>query len=574
MTPSKILCFFFGLLPLTAGAQDACTTAPSGTYELAANAVSVKINTGGDIGFDGNNAGYFVRQPGGGGAHTLFAGALWMFAQRAGGGIQGAAQQYGRGAGYFDYGPGPLTAAGEMVENCADWDRFWPVKRAEVEAFLTNFDPANPDPAAVPASVLSWPGRGNPFFAEANGFTLPDRPQGYAPFVDTDGDGIYNPFAGDYPAFCGTEAAWCIFNDIPQNLDSALPGPLVFEAQLLAYAFTGTDDADPVARTTFYDYQVTNLGTEHALKLRLGHWFDFDVGCFVDDVVGSLPEQNAVYVHNASALDQPACPAGVASFSQPGAVQIAQYVAGERTNADDPLLASVVTLFNPPLGNPAPGIGDPQGATQYYNVADGRWRDSTALTRGGLGYDQPGPVTRFAFDGGPTAAGTDWRGCTDLPVVNFEHRVVMMTRPPDLPPGGKTQFTLAMTTIFDVTMDDDNCPAIGEIAAAAETVRQFHDDGGCERPVITSSRSYPLPAGAFVVSPNPNRGRFTLGSDRDHRLRRLVVTDAAGRVIIDRKISGLSAILVDDANLSPGVHHYRVTTVAGRAAVGKFVVHR
>src|SRR5947199_228921 len=75
------------------------------------------------------------------------------------------------------------------------FDKHFKITREEVESFTADFaaNGSNVDLSSYP-NVKDWPGNGNSISGGAQAHYL-------APFYDLDGDGIYNPQNGDFPAY-------------------------------------------------------------------------------------------------------------------------------------------------------------------------------------------------------------------------------------------------------------------------------------------------------------------------------------------------------------------------------------
>lgn len=189
---------------------------PAGGKFLHGNNVRAYINSGGSLFLKGTKASFEVPAPGQ--AHAIFAQGLWLGALDAGRDLKLAAQTYGLIDGQADYYAGPLGELGTTTaENCRNWDRVWTIFRYQINAHIRDFGDNGEIDNPIP-DIMGWPGKGNPFFEEIYGFELPDTPQGLAPFFDRDGNGIYNPLAGDYPmvrqsATLPEQITWSIFND-------------------------------------------------------------------------------------------------------------------------------------------------------------------------------------------------------------------------------------------------------------------------------------------------------------------------------------------------------------------------
>lgn len=552
-----------------------CESTPTAQIDLAGNAVTARITTGGDLWFDGQDGRYLVTEASNSTSRpsAVFAGGLWLAGRDPGGGLKVAAQQYGRSSGRFDYAPGPLTDQGIPFGECEAWDRFWPITSQEVRDYQIAFDPQNPDISVIPNTILGWPGVGNPHFTEVNGFESPLTPQGLAPFWDEDLDGIYDPMNGDYPLFCGDQAVWCVFNDNVLHEESATPSQLQMEVRLLAYSFNTDDEA--LNQTTFYDYTLINRAQEDLIDFYAGMWIDFDLGCFTDDAFGSIPEDNLVYVHNINEQDTEFCQQGVTSFQTPGVMQIAQVVHSTLAEAPffrDTLLAAAPFILSDQFDGPPQQLG-PTTASEYYNYLQGLWRDGTPITRGGSGYQSGGDVTAYAFDGGSQADGTPWNLCSnDIP--SLDRRSVLSTGPyPPFQPGAVMNFTMAMTTLFNVDQDEAGCPDTDAIVIAARTIKDIYDNN-CTTSVLSSTddASSPTPFN-LIVYPNPTRQQVTFRTERDRTIGTIEFFDALGRPLLRQE--GNSDVLEIDlrsAGLRTGVYLYRHTDREGIITTGKVIL--
>lgn len=134
---------------------------------------------------------------------------------------------------------GPLTGDWPTDSlNAHRWDRFFRVERVLLEAHRDDWADNSVLDNPLP-DIVGRPARGNPHFENQYGFPLPDGD--LAPFVDLNGDGIYNAYDGDYPhpASLDTEILpgeiiWNIFNDAYGNdLDGI---PLKVEIHSTAWA--------------------------------------------------------------------------------------------------------------------------------------------------------------------------------------------------------------------------------------------------------------------------------------------------------------------------------------------------
>ena len=101
-----------------------------------------------------------------------------------------------------DFFAGPITS--DLVQQLQlikkNFDKIWLVKNTEILAHLQDLKDGKLDTPIE--SIMSWPGKGNPFFKQYNGFDFPNldaQNDTFAPFFDADINGNYDPTKGDFP---------------------------------------------------------------------------------------------------------------------------------------------------------------------------------------------------------------------------------------------------------------------------------------------------------------------------------------------------------------------------------------
>ena len=452
---SLLVCLISGM-PIFS--QD-CPVPAAGTY-LNGNNIRALIRCGGSLFFDGNDAQFQVPVPGP--THTIFAQGLWLGAVDPAGNLKLAAQTYGLNSGRSDFYPGPLDEeGGTTAENCRNWDRVWSVGRYQIEAHLQDFADNGAIDAPIP-EIMGWPGKGNPYFADLYGFELPFTTQGLAPFFDQDGDGLYDPMAGDYPmirqsAVLPEQITWSIFNDAGGfHLDSR-GDPLHAEIQLTTWAYKCTDNPQ-LGHTIFTSYKVINRGVEPLDSLHLGLWADFDLGCYRDDFIGSAPELNTAYTYNGDNDDQVDCPAGITGYGENPPVQAMTVLNQE--------LSYLMYYNNSGVGTNPFGTTDPNSPLEYYRYLTGHWRDGTPLTFGGSGY-QSGPVTNLAFPDNPNDL-AGWSALFSF-LDEGDWRIVGSVRLEGLAPGNLAEVDVAYSYFREPGAD-----YLGNVNAMYEGIESLH----------------------------------------------------------------------------------------------------
>lgn len=435
---------------------------PSSAYEwLDINNVRGRINAGGDMWWDlpgGTGSKYFI--PANGSATSLFSGALWIGGLDVNNQLKLAALRY-RQIGN-DFWTGPLTIDGTAAitaDVCAEYDKQWKITRAAVDEFLSYCDPETgafigDENYTIPTSILEWPAHGDA-----------DNLQSYylAPFYDVDGDGEYNPSAGDYPYYdidnslChtkvptmdeeiegslhgsiladqvikGDQTIWWVFNDKGNSHTESSGSPIGFEIRAQAFAFATNDE---VNNMSFYSYEIINRSTFELTNTYFCPWADTDLGYGWDDFVGCDVARGLGYCYNGNAVDGSGEPE--AYGSQPPAIGV-DFFQGPYLDADgldnpryshsvvsgDTVLTQLcdVSINGVNFGNgivdderfgmrrflyhnnQSGATGDPSTAPEYYNMLRGVWKDGQRMLYGGTAHtsssETVGPECDFMFPG-------------------------------------------------------------------------------------------------------------------------------------------------------------------------------
>ncbi len=352
--------------------------------------------------------GYFF--PKDGHKASLFSSSFWIGGLDDEDNIHLAAERY-RITG-LDYWPGPVSVIdGEVtadVSNAVNWNRVWKLTKDEIIYHKFHYS----DPGYQPIeAIATWPAHGDVSKGQA---------EYIAPFVDVDGNGVYEPMQGDYPLIRGDQCIFFVLNDarVHDETDGGLP--LGIEVHVMAYEFYNADTL-AMHNTVFYSYKVFNRSANTYHNTIMGLYSDLDIGYAWDDYIGCDVFRGLFYGYNGIPVDgngEPEAygdtvpaqtiillssglmdadgednPAGVCDESING------------TGFDDGIIDNErfgmkrFVYFNSG-GNPA--ITDPRIATDYYQYMNGLWKDSTAIEYGGTGHVSGGaygPAASFAFPG-------------------------------------------------------------------------------------------------------------------------------------------------------------------------------
>lgn len=436
-----------------------CEPARTST-ELYINNIRALIHTGGDMWWDlQGDAKYEV--PAGAGTNALFAGSIWVGGRDANGQLKLAAQRF-RQVG-IDFWPGPLITSGPEIASvtqdiCREYDKHYVISKEQVDEFRQYNDCMN-DPDcntaeefpgySIPEIILEWPAHG------------PDGGYDYslAPFWDTNDDGYYNPYDGDFPYYeypdqgitddpdClrprnrdpklfGDQTMWWVYND-KGNIHTETGGEAIgMEFRAQAFAFATNDELNDM---TFYNYNIINRSTYTLYDTYFGVWTDADLGGAIDDYVGCDVLRGLGYMYNGDEYDDDyqgnpgygAQPPAIGidffegpyldndgidnstSFDTLNGVKVINCSRGNIMNGNiNGLNFEDGTIDNERWGmrrflyfnntgqNANPATTDPTEAIEYYNYITGYWKDNSPLTYGGTGHSSGGvvgPQTDFMF---------------------------------------------------------------------------------------------------------------------------------------------------------------------------------
>lgn len=400
--------------------------------DLDINNVRTKIQNGGDMWWDLNNAKYEipklpsetneVRK------HSLFSGAIWIGGEDASGSLKLAAMTYRqRGS---DFWPGPLdpATANTSKDQCDLWDNIYKVDGSTIIEHANNFN------GSVDPAIQNWPGE-------------------YAPYKDVNQNGIYDPQGGDYPILqedCKgivqenaaedqpDQMLWWIYND-RGNIHSETQGePIGVELQTTAFAFSTNDEINDM---TFYTTRIINRGFQNIDNTYFGQWVDADLGNFSDDYVGCDVGLSLGFCYNGDDNDE-----GVLGYGlNPPSVGV-DFFEGPTVNNGgviEELGMSKFVYYN----NTANSInGNPSIATDFYNYLRGKWRTGTDIQFGGdgiTGTDGTPADYMFPFDTDPAHPNKNWneKEAGNSPA---DRRFIQSSGPFILEPGAVQRLTVGV----------------------------------------------------------------------------------------------------------------------------------
>jgi hypothetical protein len=350
---------------------------------LTVNNISASFRTDGIMFWDTASAKFLVD----GSVSTIFGSNLWIGGIDNGGQLHVAAQTYRQSG--TDFWPGPLDETLGTTDSVLSdaWNKVWKVRRSDIEWYQSLPFPMTQ--SMVPISMREWPAKGNPYAQGKNGAI--NITQDAAPFIDNDGDGLYDPLQGDYPDIKGDEMLWWVYNDKLAVHGETGGMPIGVEIQVSAYAFYCSDDT-LLNNTVFTSHKLINRSTQQLNNAYVGSWTDVDFGCFQNDLIGSDSATNSYFAYNGS-IDA-ACSTG--GLGNVNAFQIVTMLTGAEDAGQNDLGMDFFKMY---VNNATP-TGNPSGAPQYYNYLKGYWNDGTLQTDAATGYGGTQPIA-YMYEGSP-----------------------------------------------------------------------------------------------------------------------------------------------------------------------------
>lgn len=463
---------------------------PIAKTDLDINNVRARIMNGGDMWWDLQSTPKY-EIPKGSGKYSAFAGALWIGGIDNAGQLRIAAMSYRQSG--MDFWPGPLDTVNASIDDSTCWkyDRIFKLTKAEVDEFTHRYTDPN---YTIPQDILDWPGNGN---------TAKGQAHFLAPFYDRNGDGIYNPYEGDYPAYAlngqqqncehhllGDQTLWWVFNDKGNTHSETGGTPMGLEIHAQAFAYATDDEINDM---TFYQYKAINRSNATINQMWWGQWIDSDLGYYNDDYVGCDVQRGIGYAYNGDSIDGwNSSPLGPGMYGlHPPALGV-DFLGGPLADANDGkdndrdsiidepgerIMMSKFTYYN----SDYTVMGNPYQAIHFYYYLQGRWMDGTPMTYGGNAYNSSGPACDFIFPGDSDPYGWGTGGQPQAPWSELiignppaDRRFLMSAGPFTMQPGAVKHVTVGVVWARD--MNGDHLDGVQKMKEADDKAQLLFDN--------------------------------------------------------------------------------------------------
>ena len=567
---------------------------------LEGNDVRMRVFSNGHIGWADTIpwVGYYV--PADSLISPLFSAGLWIGGMDPQGTVRSFAQSYLIDE-QEEVFPGPLAVGTAFISpaTSAAYDRVWTVSAEEVLQHSAWADcVADPDcdetvefpDYSIPDDFIQWPAHG-------------DQQQGQAeflaPFFDRNGNGSYEPAFGDHPCVPGDQAAYVIFNDnlAPSTYTAGLP--LGLEIHMTAFSYSNEDPA--IDQTVFVHYRMINRSDTAYQDVYVGTFADMDIGCPVDDFIGSDVGRNMMFTYNWDDIDEQ-CLFSPGYGVTPPAFGI-NVLKGPLLVPDgyDDLYDISLPAYNGTgfgdgtLDNERAGMHsmvyfnregyaamtDPSNDQHVYNYLQAIWKDGMHLTYGGTGY--PGDTSAveaqfmFPWDSDPMGVGTEgipmpsWVETSQGNLV--DRRGIMGSGPFMLPAGGEQDilfgYVYARASSGGATASVEALKLrVDSVKAFAQTIPGIMAPGQLCEGIITGIESFDPGYSTLLIHPNPAADQIIMKGTSLSK-GRIQLYDLHGSLVAQRSIASVPAVL-NVQDLRPGVYFLRYE-MKDRNVFGRFI---
>lgn len=545
----KNLLRLFSLLSLTL----VCSYSYAQTYPPFNTVDSINVNNinawhlvHGDSWWDPSTAGAHCSYPNGTKKNIGFAGSIWMSGY-TNGILKVSAQTYREHGN--DYWPGPLDSSAVSYTTSQNWAKIWKVSINDINTFLNS--PTH-TVANTPTAILTWPATGNTYVTGNNNvpITLQNRP--YAPFIDVNSNGIYEPLQGDYPALKGDQMLWNIFNDNGPEHSESNGTPLGVEVRSEVYAYHRNSAIDNVV---FYDYTIINKSSADIDSFVVGVFADLDIGYSYDDYVGFDSSRNLGITYNALPTDS----AGIGIINQyldtipMAGIRVLQWNYYDTCGVNTPA-GSFMYINNTTSAE----TGNPSVDTQYNNYLRGKWKSGNHLaapytdTTWAISWDNgtgPGAPINYVYTGEPNSP--SWSECyyKDAP---GDRRMLINSHSITLLSGQIEHFAFAL--VASPPKYHNGCPnaSFDDIRAISDTAKAVYCN---PLPLLISSvHDISIAKNQLKIYPNPTTDNIFIETAFEQN-EEVKIYDGIGKQLQLATIRKGNKIEIDTKHLAAGVYY-------------------
>ena len=477
-----------------------------------------------------------------------FVGALWISGYDGGNNLHVSAQTYRQDGN--DYWPGPLDASGSLsYATSHDWAKIWKVNRTDINYFrgLTTLTTTT-----IPPVILTWPAKGNAY-AQGNAGALLSITDDMAPFIDLNGNGIYEPLLGEYPDVPGDQALWWVFSDNGPTHTQTNGNPLKVEVHAMAYAYNRGTLIDNVV---YYAYKTVNKSGNNYHDVRISLWDDIEIGYQYDDMIGFDSTWRLAIGYNGTTADggTPGHP-GSSYNGFPPVIGITQVVLpGDAAPAYVP--AGSFVFYNNDLSI----IGNPTIDTEYSNYLRAKFRNGQHLRNDFWNGTGAGTDCNYVFPGDPGTR-PEWSECA-AGINPGNQRLVLSSNDFNLNSGSSEKIVLALiATDTGIAGGGGGCPNVNftKIKEIADTA--WHIYHYPPKPLVSNAVTNLAREIHTSIYPNPAHDQITL--ETSGTIWSIKITNAAGQAFAMLTTTVGNKTIVDISKLQSGLYYLQYHNTNG-----------
>lgn len=460
------------------------------------------------------------------GLSTIFAGTYWIGAEDVNGTLYVSSVMYSGGSwSAFHGGPIANNSAYNSLAYINQYQQsIWKVSEAEITNHQTNFQTPG---YVVPNVLSSWPGNGDVSLGVATKL---------APFVDLNGNGLYEPSLGDYPDIRGDEAVYIIMNDESYQPDG---NQLGIELHAMFYQYSS---GTYLNNTTFLNLRVINRSNRTYYNFHEGLYLDFDLGNYSDDYIGCDPTNRLLYAYNGDDFDEldldisyganPPCQ-GVLCLSHP--LESATMITGSMD-------AGITTSFD----------------TTAWLMMNGQYSDSSNWMN-----PLTNLPTHFTYDGNPNLPNTWNEGASNNPPG--DRRGMLSIRETTFPQNASICSDYAF--VYDRSGSRlNNVQQVINISGALLNAYQNGGNFPCLSSAFNELSDETLSPSEIVVYPNPSNGKIQI-TWNNIQAKQLEIRSMQGALVYAESIENLSSKTLDLTVLSKGIYFIQIGTQMQRIII-------
>jgi hypothetical protein len=227
--------------------------------------------------------------PAGSGKSSIFSGSVWIGGLDENDTLCLAADRH-RFVG-IDFSPGPvMDSMGYASVPDKIWEKVWKLSSDEIAYHRQHWQDEG---YQAIRNITRWPGNGDVSLGQAAQL---------APYYDWDGNGMYDPMAGDFPLIRGDQTVFTLVND-DRDLHLNTGGKkLGVEIQTAYYAYDKPNDS-ALKYTTFADQRIINRSQHAYHDVYVANDIHFRLGHPVDDFLCSDTLLHSAIVYNGEVQD-------------------------------------------------------------------------------------------------------------------------------------------------------------------------------------------------------------------------------------------------------------------------------